>query len=256
MKRLLLDESVDGELAELLRSAEQDGPRSPEALEQRRNRIFAAMLIVTGAPRALSFVTNHTGLWRMAKWVPLCAVAATIGVTAWTRSTVERKHVDTNAVATSVVAMHPVSPPEPSDVTLPPSQPETMTASVPGIRIDDLPTALPKPTPSAPPRAKQTTAASATTESETSIDAELAAIEAARRVLASGRASEALSRVHDYRATFTNAHFSDEADVIEVQALVALGRTDEAQSKAQRFLAAHPQSAYAKRIRALVTPKE
>ena len=92
--------------------------------------------------------------------------------------------------------------------------------------------------------------------SDTSIDAELAAIEAARGVLASGHASDALARVHDYRTTFATPHFSDEADVIEVQALAALGRGDEARTKAQRFLAAHPRSPYAQRIRAVVTPTE
>lgn len=259
MKRLMLEESADQELAELLRSAEQDGPTSPQALEQRQNRIFAAMLTVTSAPRGLSFVTNHTGLWRAAKWVPLCAVAATIGITGWTRSSMEHKSVEPSALVAPGVATSPREIPSteaPGAV-----QPETATVENTGMRVEDLPTASPKAASATPPRVERTVAsakrvAARSDTNENTIDAELAAIEAARGVLAAGRSNDALGRVHEYRATFSDAHFSDEADVIEVQALVALGRSGEANAKAERFLAAHPQSAYAKRIRALVTPKE
>lgn len=268
MKRLMLEESADRELAELLRSAEQDGPPSPEALEQRQNRIFAAMLTVTSAPRGLSFVTSRTGLWRAAKWVPLCAVAATIGITGWTRSSVEHKNVDPNAMvaagaATSMTSMvtAPVEVPTTRAEAPRVDRPEPAVVDNAGTRVEDLPTASPKPASATPPRVERTALAarrgpSASNTDENTIDAELAAIEAARGVLAAGRSNDALGRVNDYRITFPNAHFADEADVIEVQALVALGRVSEANVKAEQFLAAHPQSPYAKRIRALVAPKE
>ena len=87
------------------------------------------------------------------------------------------------------------------------------------------------------------------------IDAEIAAIDAARAALTTERSAEALTRVETYRRTFAAPHFTDEADAIEVQALAALGRKDEARSKADEFLTRHARSPYAQRVRSAVGMK-
>ena len=80
-------------------------------------------------------------------------------------------------------------------------------------------------------------------------DAEIAAIDKARGALTTERPAEALARVQTYRSTFAAPHFADEADAIEVQALAALGRKDEARRKGEEFLTRRPRSPYAQRVR-------
>ncbi len=237
MKRLL-DESIAPEMRDLLRSAEKDGPPAPK---QRQDRILAA---IAGASAAAAVaVTRASTMLRVAKWtVPALGI---VGL-AW-------------VITSSRTSESPPSvPPEPPAMTAPAAdraaarpEPQAPPPSA-AIRVEDLPTvvsARPVPTtPRAPERSVPST-------EEPSIDAELAAIDAARGALTAQRAGDALARVLRYRATFATPHFADEADAIEVQALAALGRTDEARAKAETFLAMRPRSPYAQRVRAAVGMK-
>jgi hypothetical protein len=47
---------------------------------------------------------------------------------------------------------------------------------------------------------------------------------------------------------------AQERDVLAIQALIALGRTDEARARRERFLAAYPGSAHKRRLDALFDP--
>jgi hypothetical protein len=115
---------------------------------------------------------------------------------------------------------------------------------MPSVRVDELPTA-------APPAevARPSSAASVAKHEAPKLEDELAVIDAARGALAGGRPAVTLSHLHRYRSEFRAPHFVDEADALEVQALAALGRTDEAQTKAKTFLEAHPSSPYTQRVR-------
>lgn len=64
--------------------------------------------------------------------------------------------------------------------------------------------------------------------------------------------SGALSLADRHRALFPNGNMAQEREFIAVSALVALSRTAEARSRAEAFLAAHPQSAHRRRLSALV----
>jgi outer membrane protein assembly factor BamD (BamD/ComL family) len=80
----------------------------------------------------------------------------------------------------------------------------------------------------------------------------VAALADARRALASGDAAEALRLldVHDRR--FAPPALSAEATILRIEALVAVGRLDEARGLATGFVTAHPDSPYAQRVASLV----
>ena len=62
----------------------------------------------------------------------------------------------------------------------------------------------------------------------------------------------ALRTLDDYDARFAHGSLREEADVARIQALLDAGDSAGATTKAQAFLAAHPQSAYTKRVRAML----
>ena len=63
---------------------------------------------------------------------------------------------------------------------------------------------------------------------------------------------DALSFADRHRALFPQGNMVQEREFIAVSALVALGRKEEARSRAEAFIAAHPQSAHRRRLIALV----
>jgi TolA-binding protein len=87
---------------------------------------------------------------------------------------------------------------------------------------------------------------------ETSVHAELAALERARSVLASGEAARALALLDSYRARFPRGSMVPEAAVLRIEALVGAGDLAAAQRAGDAFLADQPQSPYAAHIRSLI----
>jgi len=143
----------------------------------------------------------------------------------------------------------PVSAPRPpsalaalaSAVSAPPESPEPVSSE--GTRIDDLPPARMEE-----PSGKTATLAPVRRNgSDVELEDELAIIDAARAALAAKRPEATLAKVEAYRRRFRGGQFNEEADVLEIQALVAMGRRDEANAKGQRFFASHPDSAYKRR---------
>ena len=250
MKRLL-DESLPPELKDILRSADDDAPRVPE---KRQDRIIAAIATastVGTAATAVAAGSRIDGIIRIAKWgVPLVGViaAATFGLVSEGPARAP-SHAGT---ATPAPTAAPLEPPPRAETPADPLPVEQ------GVRVEDLPTATPAAQPPAPRaegdvvRAPTKAAPVPTVAPEPNIDAEIAAIDKARAALTAGQAAEALTRVETYRSTFAAAHFADEADAIEVQALAALGRKDEARRKAEVFLERRARSPYAQRVRSAV----
>ncbi len=87
---------------------------------------------------------------------------------------------------------------------------------------------------------------------ETSVHAELAALEQARSALESGDAARALSWLDAYRVRFPRGSMAPEAAVLRIEALVRTGDMDAAERVGDAFLAGQPQSPYAARIRSLI----
>lgn len=252
MKRLL-DEADAPDLAELLRSAELDIPAAPE---ERQNRIIAAVIAaptVTALPAAASRLDV---ILRGAKWgAPLLGIALTAVIATSTGSSTDPAVARTSTTTAEVSPVPSVH------------EPLTATAAIAtvehAVRVEDLPSARAEDKAVAPSRiegvAARATAPAIGRAAPTpvsSIDVELGMIDAARGALAAGRPAETLARVDGYRSAFSGPHFADEADALEVQALAALGRIDEARSKAEVFLAARGQSPAARRVRSSVGIKE
>jgi hypothetical protein len=129
------------------------------------------------------------------------------------------------------------------------------------VRVQDLPSAVASATPVVRGHGGEATALSArqvgtvptaTAAAAPKIDDEIALIDAARAALTAGRSEETLAKLGAYRSTFAEPHFGDEADTLEIQALAALGRSEEARRKADRFLSTHEKSPYAQRVRSAV----
>jgi hypothetical protein len=78
---------------------------------------------------------------------------------------------------------------------------------------------------------------------------ELAQLDAARSKLASGRSQEALALLDAYDRSTPRGMLKLEAEVLRIDALSRSGRTALAQSRARAFLARHPKSVLAARVR-------
>ena len=70
--------------------------------------------------------------------------------------------------------------------------------------------------------------------------------------LGSGNAASALREIAHYRAAWPQGVFLTEASVLEIEALAARGERSLAASRAAEFVASHPDSPQANRLRALI----
>jgi hypothetical protein len=78
---------------------------------------------------------------------------------------------------------------------------------------------------------------------------QVASLDRAERALAAGDAAEALRLADDYDRRFPTGSLLQEATVVRVEALLKLGHRDEAARVGRTFLASHPSSPYAAKIR-------
>jgi len=71
---------------------------------------------------------------------------------------------------------------------------------------------------------------------------ERALLDLARANAARGEPALALAQVEKHRAQFPQGHLTEEREALGIRALLSLGRTQEAQNRAQAFRAAYPHS--------------
>ena len=136
--------------------------------------------------------------------------------------------------------IRPVSPVSPS-VRLPSPVP---TPGDPGGAIaGPLPVSA-VPAPAAAPPARKA-------QPPSSLDEEVLAVDRARSALTSGDATGAVQLVDAYDARYPNGALSQESEEIRVEAFFRAGKRAQAEKLAAQFLSAHPQSPYARAIRAL-----
>lgn len=134
-----------------------------------------------------------------------------------------------SATATAARAARPVERPTVDSVA-----PETIDAP-------EAPSPLPEastPTPAAPV-----------------VDAETEAhfLDRARAALGTAPA-QALSLTEEHARRFPSGALAQEREVVAIQALSRLGRVEAARQRAQRFLAAYPDSVHRRRLEALLAP--
>jgi hypothetical protein len=86
--------------------------------------------------------------------------------------------------------------------------------------------------------------------SDSSLADEVLALKTARSALAGGRPKRALVALNTYAQRFPAGRLSLEAEVLRIEALAQAGQAAEARARAGAFVAAHPSSPYAHRVRA------
>ena len=104
-----------------------------------------------------------------------------------------------------------------------------------------VPSAAPSAIPSPPPH---DSAHPSPPPAASSLAAERAMLDDARGALGSGDAAKALALADEHGRHFPRAQLGEEREAIAIQALVALGRNDEARGRAARFRAATPNSLF------------
>jgi hypothetical protein len=158
-----------------------------------------------------------------------------------TAATATATRTGTAAAATTAEPGNPPAPTlEPKTVSpsdLPPATAGAATTPPPGARA---------------PAATATVAAPAAPSAESSLSEEIASFDRARAAFDTGDSDRALALVDAYERRFPAGTFVQEAEVLRVQALGRKGDTAGARRAGQRFLAAHPTSPHAARIRAIL----
>ncbi|MGK4006153.1 hypothetical protein WMF31_26275 [Sorangium sp. So ce1036] len=144
----------------------------------------------------------------------------------------------------------PAAPPptEPAPAAPPPAAPapeaEAPRAAAPAPRREAARAARPA-APAAPPG---TTAAPSGDE----LLREARRLEQARAALADSPEAS-LSTLDAHRSEFPNGQLAEERELIAIQALMRLGRADEARARAEAFLQRFPSTAYTERVRRLTS---
>ncbi len=108
----------------------------------------------------------------------------------------------------------------------------------------------------APPPASVNSAAEAPALTDDTLDSELALLRAAQAALREKNDRRALTLVDEHTRRFPNGVLAEERAAARIFALCGLGRTDEGMRAGAAFLAAHPSSPEAARVRAACTRRE
>jgi hypothetical protein len=179
------------------------------------------------------------------KWIAigLVGVAAAGGIFAWYASRSANPVASQTPEKNSSIRVAPIARPMsiPDAPVVPTATPIASAIPSPVTANAALPLpASPSPTIKSPQTASSTLAD------------ELARIDRAHRSLAAGNAAAALENVDAYDSLYPNGSLSQESNAIRIEALIAHGDHKAAERAASNFLAAHPTSPYAKRIRELI----
>jgi hypothetical protein len=152
--------------------------------------------------------------------------------------------------SSSILSFHATAASETHDEaqpTRPQLLPRQVEAPSPSNVGRQVATATPEPPPGSSPSVPP-----AGTSSPTNLTAEINALAQVRAALGQGNATAAMFQLEAYRRTFPSAALDDEASVLEINALLLQGDHAAAALLARRYLAAHPSSPHAPRLRALV----
>jgi TolA-binding protein len=90
------------------------------------------------------------------------------------------------------------------------------------------------------------------TPAASSLAQQIAAVDRARSALDTGDAARARRLADSYESEYPGGAFTQEAEVVRIDALVREGNRPEAERVAKRFLGAYPKSPHASRVRALL----
>jgi hypothetical protein len=240
----LLDEGGDDFGASLLRAGRTLDSEQAQARRIALLGASAALTATAGAAKGGLF----QGL--LTKWVGLGLLTTAIAAGIAARALSTPEHPVTPSVR-AVLAEHPIQQPA---APAPKANDEAKPAAVeppsaPGIAIDSLPSATPE---EAPLAAKPGAARVPSTPS--TLADEVSSLREAREALAAGQTQRAFAALDAYVQRFPGGHLGLEAEELRIEALARSGNSAAAGARARAFLAAHPTSPYAPRLRALAFP--
>jgi hypothetical protein len=239
---MIFDEGAREDVRAMLRAWSAEGPS-----EEARAKTLAALGVAAtgaaaaglaaGAGKTASIAPKAAGLGvgTLLKWlaVGVAAVATTAGAAV----------VVTRASAPRVAVSAPV--PIATNVTSAASAfATTATTAAPAVTASASPTT---DLPSAPPLAAPPVASAP----KPTLADEVALVDRARSALASGDFGGALRAVSEYESRFPRGAFTQEAEIVRIDALARSGQRAAATRAAKRFVAIYPSSAHAARMRAL-----
>jgi hypothetical protein len=213
--RRLKDETRDRFALALLASVQMDAPS-----EGARTRAKAALGL--GAPAGFGLL----------KWLSLASLAtASVALSLALTPSPATAQFTTDSASDSDAAPAP-APDSDSD-----SDPDAGLALPPELPPPAKSSRLPLPAPVA---------------RRSSLLEEMALLDAARASLAAHAPTRALATLDDLEHRFPQTTFREEATVLRIEALFAVGDRARAETLARAFLEAHPKSAYARRVRSLL----
>lgn len=129
---------------------------------------------------------------------------------------------------------------------------EALAASV---KVEDLPFApVASAKPSAPVQPSGRSASPA--PSGAAFLDDLALVERIRRQLSRGETDSCLRSIDDYHARFPEGAFTQEVDVMRIEALATSGKRDAARAAGRRFLSRYPTSPYVDRVRSVLADSQ
>lgn len=107
--------------------------------------------------------------------------------------------------------------------------------------------------PSDAPAAPGGTPAASPSVADTSSTLELEALARVRRALSAHQSARALAMLDDFTRRFPASRVAEEATVLRIETLRALGRSSEAQTLARKFLRERPSSIYGAKVSAMAS---
>jgi hypothetical protein len=238
--RRLLDDGLDPELARLLGAGKSEVPD-----DARLAAIAAKLGVVASIGAAGATAGGGTGAGAKllgtagAKMVGLkIGAAVLIASAATTTAVVMSSRHEAHAPAPVGIVVIPsarTSAPSPGSAG---SAPESAIFPAPEPPVTVEPRTGPSPRATAP-------------EAAPSPDAEVRLLERAQDAVRS-RPAEALSLAEEHARRFPRGMLVQERELIAIEALMELGRRDEAKARAERFKARFPGSSHARRIDAIL----
>jgi hypothetical protein len=210
----------------ILRSAEDDVP-SAGSMDKTLAAVGVGTALSLGAGAA-----KATGALLVAKWVGFAALGA--GIALGGAYAVHRR--------------------PPAVVVTPPALPSTPIVAMATAEPASAPSLeAPAAVPSAPPALRSARREPSAPTTQPDIALEIASIDAARKALRAGDAPGAIAELDRYDAKLgRSGSLVPEATVLRIEALLARGDKPRATALANAFLAAHPKSPLAARVRALI----
>ena len=236
--RLLLDAGAGSLERTLLDAWNEDRP-TPEARAKTLAALGLASGVTAGAAATASVAPKAmvAGSAALLKWIGLAVFLLGIAavVVAKSRSESDAK------IPAPIVPVVTAATPRHVDVVPTPAPSSTAV-----LDVDSLPSAAPSSV--TPPRSRR-----APQVADPDLSPQIALLDRARAALASGDGAHAKLLASRYESEFPNGAFSQEAEVLRIEAMLAEGDRDSATQAGTRFLQAHPSSPHAPHVRELLS---